>query len=166
MSVISVSLRGLEQRLKRFFNTIAVLPVRILTVFRVVVPYENALHRLFLKSTEADALDFGTTGYKSMFVVPVGEIWILEHVYAALSTGTTVRLDSVSITRKDMNAGMGLAATFTPVTSFHLFRGVDFSVDNWLYLGDEMFVRVSTNNAGDKGLAMLEIRRLRVGDDF
>ena len=166
MSIVEARIRLLSIRLKRFFNTIAVLPVRVLTAFRVVVPYENALHRIEVWKMDADAIDMGSTGSKVVKEIPVGEIWIPEHIRMAITTGTTARYNQIQVKRKGSADVLGFDATFTEAVNVDRYRHIHWSRDNWLYPGDELRVNISTDNAGDKGNVYVQRRVLRVGDDF
>ena len=164
MSVIEARIRLLAIRLKRFFNTIAVLPVRVLTAFRVVVPYENALHRIEHWQGVADAILCDAIGTKEIIIVPVGEIWIPEFIRVTLSTGTTARFDVLYVVRKDSTEPVFMDSQTAATTV--VFTREAIGVNQWLYPGDMLKINVSTNFAGDKGTAQIQRRILRVGDDF
>lgn len=167
MSEIEVKIRLLAVMLKRFFNTLTVLPVKVLTAFRIIVPYENALHRLVLWTTGVDAIDFATSGGKIFCKVPVGQIWIPESFYGYITTGTTARITQFKILRARGYQGYCLVhEPVAPAQLFTVYRGIDFSTHQWLYSGDQLILQVSTGNAGDKGAVDMQIRVLRVGDDF
>ena len=166
MSIIEANIRLLAIKLKRFFNTLAVLPVRVLTAFRVVVPYENALHRVEIWESGDDAIDCATTGDKLIKKVPDGEIWIPEHFQSSLSTGTTAKLEQIKIKRKGEGDSLGWHVKVTAAVSFGIFRGTDFGVNMWAYPRDEFYLVVQTSNAGDKARVKMQVRILRVGDDF
>ena len=165
MSIIDARIRLLANKLKRFFNTMVVLPVRVLTAFRVVVPYENALHRIVVWSTGDGFIDCGTVGEKLIKKVPVGEIWILESIKAYLTTGSTARLEQIKIARKGGTI-QGLHTKVTAAASFAIYRGIDFGENMWAYAGDVLYCTCSTNNATDLAAVDVQVRILRVGDDF
>ena len=166
MSIVEARIRLLATSLKRFFNTIAVLPVRVLTAFRIVVPYENALHRLLEFKTGNNALDFGTTGFKLIKKIPVGEIWIPEWMNVYMSTGSTARFDKFVVQRKGGTAGFSMGPVITATANINWYRGLQYPVNMWLYPGDQLSVNVSTGNAGDMGICAMFFRRIRVGDDY
>lgn len=165
MSVVVARIRLLAISFQRFFNTIAVLPVKVLTAFRVTLDYEKALHRIVLWSSGTDTLDFGATGNKSIKVVPVGEIWIPEIIVIELTTGATATTNKLLVTRKG-GAVQSYSDAVGASTNANFVRGVDFGETNWLYPGDELLVYCNLNNAGDKAQARVQRRVLRVGDDF
>ena len=165
MSSIKTGIRGLERNFKRFFNMVGKVPIKVLTALRVNVSYVNALHRIGVYDTGSDFIDAHYAVTKDVKEIPVGEIWVLENLLIALTTGTMARFDGFVVARKD--AGVeNILFSCTPAVSISGNRGIDWSEGNWLFPGDSLKVRVSTGNSGDKGRVIMERRIIRVGDDL
>ncbi|MBA7545793.1 hypothetical protein ES705_38169 [subsurface metagenome] len=165
MSEMLTDIRGLGRNFKQFFNTIAILPVRILTALRVVVSYEHSLHRIIIWKAP-DHISAVSLGLQSIKKIPVGEIWIPEMIHIQHTSGTGELYDSIQIQRKGQAAACPYGPIKTPAQDLYFFRGIDYTENSWLYSGDRLYVNVSQESAGAACKPNIHYRKMRVGDDL
>lgn len=166
MSSAQIRVRLLEIAFKRFFNTLVRSPVRILHALRVVVQYENAFHRIVVWHSGDDAIDLGTSSVKTVVIIPPGEIWVPQVMQADLTTGETATMRGFLVGRKDFTGSIGWGTLKTGATALSWYRGGDYGVDQWLYPGDRLYLKCDVGNEGDKASVTIQLRKLRVGDDY
>ncbi|MBA7544620.1 hypothetical protein ES705_36981 [subsurface metagenome] len=163
MSSISTSIRGLGRNFKRFFNIVSEVPVRVLTALRIVVSYENSMHRIVMLKQDFET---GGSGQKLIKLIPVGEIWIPEILLAKRTSGETTVFDKFLVKRVGNPYTMNFTQSVTPAVEIMAFRGITFGEHCWLYPGDELYANVSVSSATDDITLRMQYRVMRVGDDL
>ena len=161
MSSIATSIRGLERNFKKFFNTLVVLPIRILTALRVVVSYENSLHRIILYKSDGLLCPGGLVSVRK---VPEGEIWIPEVMQVTRTTGSIATFNEIMVRRKGYSDYLPFTPLVTADDDLMFYRGIDYGEYCWLYYGDEIIISLATTNATDKLTVKIQYRRMRVGE--